>query len=90
MRQFIDTRSTRFDVSASAEEEYVEEIGMTMFIQSMLIGPSLEPRAIAPSHRTPEVTLAVEAAGKPLAAAIDKGKGAFVSPLKKMRPARPK
>lgn len=46
-------RSTRFDVSASTKEEYVEEIDLATFIQSMLVVPSLEPRAATPSDPTP-------------------------------------
>lgn len=63
-------RSTRFDVSTFVEEEYVEEIDMATFIQSMLIVPSLESRAATPSNPTLEVILTVEVASTPRAAAV--------------------
>lgn len=56
----LETRkSTCFHVLASIQEEYVEEINLVTYIQSMLIVPSLEVRVAAPSDRTLEVTPAV-------------------------------
>lgn len=54
-------RSTRFDVSTSAEEEYVEEIHLDIFIYAMLTRPALEPSmTISPSPK-PETIPGVEA-----------------------------
>lgn len=80
-------RSTRFDVSASTEEEYFEEIDLAMFIQPMLIIPALEPRAATLSDLAIEVISATEAAS--VLRATVTGKGIYVSPPKKMLPTKP-
>lgn len=76
-------RSTQFDVSASREEEYVEETDMATFIQSMLIVSSLEPRGASLSDRRTEVISVNETVSTPQATAIAKGKGIYVAPPKK-------
>lgn len=81
-------RFTYFDVSASVKEEYVEEIDLAPFIHSMLIAPSLEPRAAAPPYPTPVVI--IRHCNTPRAAATDKCKGVYVLPPKKTPSTRPK
>lgn len=41
-----ERRSTIFDISASLEDDVVEEIDLADYIQAMLIDPLLEPSAI--------------------------------------------
>lgn len=72
-------KSTRFIVSASIEEECVEEIGLTTFIQSMLVAPSLELREAVLTDLVPEVIPAVEAVSAPQATAAHKRKGVYVT-----------
>lgn len=84
-------RSTRSDVSASVEGEYVKEIDLATFIQSMLVVPALEPKAVISLGPATRECPAVEAISTPQATAADKIKYIYV-PLPKriplMRPRR--
>lgn len=53
----------------------MEEINLGMFIQSMLIVATMEPRPTVPSDLTTEVILAIEVASAPLVTITNKGKG---------------
>lgn len=76
LRVSLETRrSTRFDVSSSIEEEYVEEIDLAIFIQAMLVKPALVPRVIIPPGPAVEMILAVSTLWATVA---DKGKGVYV------------
>lgn len=75
-------RSIRFDVSASVEEKYVEEVDLATFIQSIMVAPSLEPKVVVPSGFVPEVVLTVDAVSTPRTAATDKGKGVYARLLR--------
>lgn len=68
-------RSTRFDMSASAEEEYVEKIDLETYIQLMLIVPVLESRAAVLSDLATEVIPDTRATSTPQTTVTDKGKG---------------
>lgn len=82
--------STRFDVSASAEEEYVEEIDLDTFIQAMLTEAASEPRKTIPLSPVPETIPATEAVSTSQATAIDKGKRFYIPSCKRALTMRPK
>lgn len=83
-------RSTRFDLSASAEEEYVEEIDLDTFSRAMLMRPTLEPGRIIPPSPEPESIPNAETVNGPRASGVDKGKGIYLAPSKKAQVMRPK
>lgn len=51
----------RYDVLASVEEDYVEEIDLSTFIQAMLVESALAPWVIIPPGPTPETIPVIEA-----------------------------
>lgn len=91
LRVSLGTRgSTCLDISTFVEKEYAEEIDLATFIQSMLVAPALEQRAIIPPSPTPEVNMVVQAVTTPRVAVTDKDKGVYVSSPKKVPSTRPK